>query len=327
MVQSNVRPVIHRLLSNRNLRARYLVHVRTIVDEWLDWKSLGPVFEDYRALIAEDVLYDTRNPSSFAEFFDSDIAEPAGGGPFGAPPGMRRFVEERRTYLLKHPEIAKPRPVILSVDRPSAVHAGRPVPITAQVARDVPAETVLLYYAMGRGTAFQKSEMNAAASPTGDKPGHAATRPRFRPHPPAPTCRTTLRPGQSRLSAPRRSALRGPGWGAPLPRERSGVPGSGCANCGQGVTGVVRALRDARSHRDSICRPATWRNLDANAHSTNVGCGTRAGSGIGVAGAGCSAAACRGETGAPRRRKAEGVRSLGGFCAVDVPPDGGAGYE
>lgn len=170
MTQSNARPLIRRLLSNANLRARYLAHVRTIVDEWLDWKALGPVFEDYRALAAEDVLSDPHNLASFGEFFDSDIAEPTGGGPFGDPPGLRRFVDARREFLLKHPELAKPRPAILSVERAPAPEAGKPVEIVATVGPQVPVEAVLLYYAVRKGAPFQKIEMQADPAEPDAKP-------------------------------------------------------------------------------------------------------------------------------------------------------------
>ena len=34
---------------------------------------------------------DMRNLSSFADFFDADIAGAVGGGPFGGPPGIKRY--------------------------------------------------------------------------------------------------------------------------------------------------------------------------------------------------------------------------------------------
>jgi hypothetical protein len=143
--------------------------VRTIVDESLDWKVFEPVFEDYRALVAEDILADTRNLSNFTEFFDADIAGPAGGGPFGGPPGIRRFVEERRKFLLAHPELSKPRPTITAVSRPTDARAGAAVEVTANVSSDVPPSEAILYYAVGRGAPFksiamQKSEKIAAGS-------------------------------------------------------------------------------------------------------------------------------------------------------------------
>jgi hypothetical protein len=173
-VESKVRPITRRLLGVASLRARYLAHVRTIATEWLDWKSLGPVFEDYRSLIAEDVLADTRNLSTFGEFFDSDVGQASGGGPFGAPMGIRRFLEERRKYLDAYGELAKPRPAILSVDRPTALRADRAVEVCARLAAQPPAQTVLLYYAFGRGVAFQKVAMQAAGQTAADSQYTAA---------------------------------------------------------------------------------------------------------------------------------------------------------
>jgi spore coat protein CotH len=165
--QNKMRPVIQRLLSHANLRARYLAHVRTIAHEWLDWKVLGPVFEDYRALIAADVLADTRNLSTFAEFFESDIGQARGGGPFGASAGLKRFIEERRKYLDEYTELARPRPSIRSVHRPAPLKLGSPVEVVARVGDEPPAHTLLLYYAFGRGTPFQIVPMK----PHGGTPG------------------------------------------------------------------------------------------------------------------------------------------------------------
>jgi spore coat protein CotH len=167
-VEANNRPLVTRLLNNKKLRARYLAHVRTIVDEWLNWEALGPVFEDYRALIADDVMRDTRNLSTFAEFFDADIGEAAGGGPFGAPPGIKRFVDERRAFLLNHAELKKPHPTIVAVRKTFTEEANggatpqKGVEVAAHVADQPPAETVLLYYAVGRNAPFQSLEMKKA---------------------------------------------------------------------------------------------------------------------------------------------------------------------
>jgi hypothetical protein len=164
---SPVRPVIRRLLGNPHLRARYLAHVRTIVEEWLDWRVLGPIFEQYRALIAEDVLADTRSLSSFADFFDSDIDAASGGGPMGGGGGIRRFVEDRRMYLLEHPALAKPRPTILAVELASPPRPGEPIPVRARLAADPAPAEVLLYWAAGRLAPFQCVAMQtqAAAAP------------------------------------------------------------------------------------------------------------------------------------------------------------------
>lgn len=106
------RPLVRSLLSHPQLRARYLAYVRTIAEHWLDWEVLGPIYDRYVALMDQDMWDDTRRSSSYAEFLES--AAPAGGGstgPRGAP-GLRAFVEQRRAYLLDHPDIARSEVVV-----------------------------------------------------------------------------------------------------------------------------------------------------------------------------------------------------------------------
>ena len=77
-----------KLLAVPALRARYLTYVRDIAERWLDWKTLGPIAEKHRGLIAADVLADTRKLYS-SEAFDSGLD------------GLKTFVDARRAYLLK----------------------------------------------------------------------------------------------------------------------------------------------------------------------------------------------------------------------------------
>jgi hypothetical protein len=141
------------------------------VDEWLDWEVIGPVFEEYRALIVDDVMRDTRNLSTFADFFDADVAGATGGGPFGGPPGLKRWVEERRAYLLKHPELRKPAPRIVSVEARAlkgdaaadSVQRRGKVEVVARVVDEAPIETVLLYTSSDARGPFRATEMMAGA--------------------------------------------------------------------------------------------------------------------------------------------------------------------
>ncbi len=98
LADDDSRPVIHRLLSIPHLRARYLAHVRTIVNDWLDWDVLAPIVERYQNLIASGVKADTKKFFSYEEFIHGHVQDyiregPPGGGPFGGglprggPPG------------------------------------------------------------------------------------------------------------------------------------------------------------------------------------------------------------------------------------------------
>ena len=95
------KPLRSRLLAVPALRERYLRHVRTIAEDWLDWEKLGPVVERYRALIEEEVEADTRKLSSLAAFQKSVAdaeAEAETRGPLAVarsqPAGLRRCASQ-----------------------------------------------------------------------------------------------------------------------------------------------------------------------------------------------------------------------------------------
>ena len=64
-------PVISRLLSVPHLRARYLSHVRTIIDEWLNWEILAPIIQEYQSLIDPIVKADRKKLYSYQAFVNS----------------------------------------------------------------------------------------------------------------------------------------------------------------------------------------------------------------------------------------------------------------
>jgi spore coat protein CotH len=104
------KPLRSRLLAVPGLRERYLRYVRDLAENALDWKRLGPVVAQYRALIDREVEIDTRKLSSTEEFrrlTAPEVATEPASEPGRRPRGMsiRAFVEERRRYLLDHPAI------------------------------------------------------------------------------------------------------------------------------------------------------------------------------------------------------------------------------
>jgi hypothetical protein len=96
----------HKLLAVPELRARYLACVGDIAEKWLDWRRLGPLVEKYQALIKDDVARDTRKLDS-TEAFTTGVH-----GDGKAPPPattIKGFADQRRAFLLAHPEIVKAR--------------------------------------------------------------------------------------------------------------------------------------------------------------------------------------------------------------------------
>jgi len=101
------KPLLHRLLAVPTLKARYLTRLKTLAEQWLDWKKLGPLAAQYQALIADEVKADTRKLSSF-EAFQKGVSEDVEQEGFRGPEralSLKNFAEQRRAFLLNHPDI------------------------------------------------------------------------------------------------------------------------------------------------------------------------------------------------------------------------------
>ncbi|MBI5767627.1 MAG: CotH kinase family protein [Verrucomicrobia bacterium] len=87
-----------KLLAVPALRAKYLGYVRELADQWLDWSKLGPLAQRYHDLIDADVKRDTRKLDSYEDFAAS-LTDDARS--------LKAFADQRRAYLLAHPELQK----------------------------------------------------------------------------------------------------------------------------------------------------------------------------------------------------------------------------
>lgn len=101
------KPLRSRLLAVPSLRARYLAHVRELAEESLDWKNLGPIVAQYRSLLSKEIEADTRKLSSYEAFQKAVADAPDTAAPQGQRQrlSLRAFAEQRRRYLLNHPEV------------------------------------------------------------------------------------------------------------------------------------------------------------------------------------------------------------------------------
>jgi len=106
--QDPEKALLHKLLAVPTLRAKYAGYVHDIASRWLDWARVEPLSRQYQALIAADVRADTRKNDTLEAFEKSLSEDVAVQGPMGGPGmSLKRFVEERRAYLLSHPEIRR----------------------------------------------------------------------------------------------------------------------------------------------------------------------------------------------------------------------------
>jgi hypothetical protein len=81
------KPLRARLLAVPALKARYLAYVKDIAARWLDWKTLGPLVEQYQKLIDAEVKADTRKLDSY-EAFNQGLVD------------LKDFADKRRAFLL-----------------------------------------------------------------------------------------------------------------------------------------------------------------------------------------------------------------------------------
>jgi hypothetical protein len=100
------KPLRSKVLAVPSFRAKYLANIRRIADESLDWKKLGPIVSQLRSLIERDVEADTRKLDSF-EAFKNATADDGAGPARGREFPLRAFADQRRKFLLDHPEVKK----------------------------------------------------------------------------------------------------------------------------------------------------------------------------------------------------------------------------
>jgi len=96
-VDSDRFPLRSKLLANENLKRRYLMHLRTIATEYLDWNYLGPKVADAKNLIGKEVKADKRKLMTNNDFAKATAEDGS----------IYEFCKARAEYLLNHPQIKR----------------------------------------------------------------------------------------------------------------------------------------------------------------------------------------------------------------------------
>lgn len=100
------KPLRSKLLVVPSLKAKYLSHVKTIAEDWLDWEKLRPTVNEYVSLIDNEIKADTKKLSSYEAFQRAVSSEgPAAEGGGRPQMSLRSFADQRRKFLLDYPEI------------------------------------------------------------------------------------------------------------------------------------------------------------------------------------------------------------------------------
>jgi hypothetical protein len=121
------KPLRSRLLAVPGLKARYLQNIRTLAEESLNWKNLGPLVAQYRALLDTEIKADTRKLDTYEAFLRT-TADTVALAPSGEPgarrpggmAGLRAFADQRRKYLLNYSPNKK-----TSAEQPASVSSNR----------------------------------------------------------------------------------------------------------------------------------------------------------------------------------------------------------
>ncbi len=102
------KPLRSKLLKVPALRKRYLKYVYEVAEKALDWQTLGQVVEGHRERGQEWVKIDSRKLSS-NESYDAGTAIQAAiqAANQGGEMGLKQFADQRRAFLMSHPEILK----------------------------------------------------------------------------------------------------------------------------------------------------------------------------------------------------------------------------
>lgn len=104
-IDSERMPLRSKILAVPAYRQKYLQYIRTIAENKLDLKTIGPVIQRYRKLILEEVKADTRSRSSFDAFASMTSETSNDDAPQGR--NLYTFLKERRAFLLAHDEIKR----------------------------------------------------------------------------------------------------------------------------------------------------------------------------------------------------------------------------
>lgn len=108
------RPLLTNLLARPPWRARYLAHLRTMVSGGYDWATLGARVAKHQALIGPALQNDLKKLYTMA-LFSTNVTQDVQlliNNRYQIIPGLKPFIEGRRAYLLNHPDLKLPAPVL-----------------------------------------------------------------------------------------------------------------------------------------------------------------------------------------------------------------------
>ena len=110
---SSERPLAEKLLNDPLYRKQYTAHLRTIVNESLDTNLIRNQINQLQSLAHNAADSDPWKGFSMSQYYSNVESAIWTGWGFG---GIMSTIDERKQYLLSHPEISLPSPIISNVN-------------------------------------------------------------------------------------------------------------------------------------------------------------------------------------------------------------------
>tara|TARA_B100000902_G_scaffold209711_1_gene199544 strand:+ start:1195 stop:2958 length:1764 start_codon:yes stop_codon:yes gene_type:complete len=108
------RPLLYKLLNDQHYRKIYTAHLRTIINESLDTSIIGPNVRNLHSISYSAANQDINKAFSMNDFYNN-VDNPIWSFNWGFG-GILSTVQERKQYLLSHPEISLAPPIISGVN-------------------------------------------------------------------------------------------------------------------------------------------------------------------------------------------------------------------
>ena len=124
------RPLMFKMFQVPHLKARYRHHLKTITEEWISWDKIGPIVNQYADLIRGEIKKDVRKHSSY-EAFEKGLLETSSDGR-RSKLGLKPFSNDRRDFLLNHPDVNLPSPKMSSLTDIDQAKSAEAVQIVAK---------------------------------------------------------------------------------------------------------------------------------------------------------------------------------------------------
>lgn len=106
------RPLLYKLLNNPDYRKIYTAHINTIIEESLDTSIIRSNIDNLQALAYNAANQDNNKGFSMTDYYENVNNAIWTGWGFG---GILSTINERKQFLLNHPEISLPAPSINNI--------------------------------------------------------------------------------------------------------------------------------------------------------------------------------------------------------------------